>query len=138
MPELEIVWQRLVDHAGATCPRCGTTGESVATAGADLERALAPLGISVRVTARELTDAQFRAAPDESNRIWIAGRPLEQWLDAGTGSSPCCDQCGDDPCRTVEIDGTTHEAIPAEVIVRAGLLAAADLLRPARTTPAGP
>lgn len=78
---------------------------------------------------KELSNAEFRADPGESNRIWIAGRPLEEWLGASTGSSPCCDQCGDDPCRTVEVDGVTLEAIPAEVIVRAGLMAAADLTR---------
>lgn len=128
MPELEIIWQRLLDDAGATCPRCGSTGDAVARAAADLERALAPLGISVTVTARALTDEQFRADPAESNRIWIGGRPLEEWLDARTGSSRCCDQCGDDPCRTIEVGGVALEAIPAQVIVQAGLLAAASLV----------
>lgn len=129
MPELEITWQRLVDDSGDTCPRCGSTGDAVARAATRLEQSLAPLGISVQVVVRELTEEQFRADPAESNRIWIAGRPLEEWLDAQAGTSPCCDQCGDDPCRTVEVDGVTLEAIPPEVIVRAGLLAAADVLR---------
>ena len=128
MPTLEIIWQRLTDDAGATCPRCGSTGAAVNEAQGSLAAALAPLGIDVVVATRELTDAEFRRDPSQSNRIWLGGRPLEDWLGATAGSSPCCDQCGDDPCRTVEVDGTTHEAIPADVIVRAGLAAAASLV----------
>jgi len=131
MPTLEIIWQRLTDHEGDTCPRCGSTGAAVIEAQQSLADALAPLDIDVVLTTRELTDGEFRRDPSQSNRIWLGGRPLEDWLDATSGSSPCCDQCGDDPCRTVEVDGTTHEAVPADVIIRAGLMAAASLVSPA-------
>ena len=124
---LDITWQRLVDDHGCTCPRCGSTGEAVRDARNTLAAALAPLGIDVTVSTREISDAEFRADPSQSHRIWLAGRPLEAWLGATSGSSPCCDQCGDDPCRTVEVDGETLEAIPADVIVRAGLIAAASI-----------
>ena len=95
-----------------------------------LGAALSPLGIRVDLTARKLDDASFRSAPSESNRIWVAGRPLEDWLDADVGATPCCDECGDEPCRTLAVDGAVHEVVPADVIVRAGLLAAAAVLAP--------
>lgn len=125
---LTIRWQRLVADAGGTCPRCGTTGDAVADAARRLTEALAPLGITVEVETAALDDATFRRDPSQSNRIWLAGRPIEEWLDAGVGSSTCCDECGDAECRTMHVGGAVHEAIPADVIVRAGLMAAASLL----------
>ena len=74
------------------------------------------------------------ANPSESNRIWIAGQPLERWLEGSAGSSPCCSVCGDAECRTVELGGETFETIPERLIVKATLLAAAELLD-APTTP---
>jgi len=122
---LTIEWQRLVTDGGGTCPRCAGTGAEVTKAGETLAAALAPLGIEVTVTTRALTDAAFRADPAESNRIWVDGRPLEEWLGATVGASRCCDECGDEECRTVAVDGAVHEVVPAEAIIRAGLLAAA-------------
>ena len=125
-----IEWQRLVSDAGGTCPRCAGTEAELMRARDTLGAALSPLGIRVDLTARTLDDASFRSAPSESNRIWVAGRPLEDWLDADVGATPCCDECGDEPCRTLAVDGAVHEVVPADIIVRAGLLAAAGLLAP--------
>ena len=125
-----IEWQRLVSDAGGTCPRCAGTEAELMRARDTLGAALSPLGIRVDLTARTLDDASFRSAPSESNRIWVAGRPLEDWLDADVGATPCCDECGDEPCRTLAGDGAVHEVVPADVIVRAGLLAAAAVLAP--------
>ena len=127
---LVIEWQRLVSDAGGTCPRCAGTEAELMRARDTLGAALSPLGIRVDLTARTLDDASFRSAPSESNRIWVAGRPLEDWLDADVGATPCCDECGDEPCRTLAVDGAVHEVVPADVIVRAGLLAAAEVLAP--------
>jgi hypothetical protein len=69
----------------------------------------------------------------QSNRIWIAGRPLEEWFGAKTGKSPCSTCCGElvenVECRTVEVDGKTYETIPADLILQAGLLAAAEIIK---------
>jgi hypothetical protein len=46
------------------------------------------------------------------------------------GSSRCCEECGDQDCRTIEIGGTTYEVIPEELLLRAGLIAASRLLDP--------
>lgn len=70
---------------------------------------------------------EFQRQPLESNRILIGGRPLEDWLGATAGKNPCCHVCGPNECRTLTVDGRTHEVIPAEVVIRAGLLAAAAL-----------
>ena len=53
-----------------------------------LEQALRPLGIEPTLEIREIDDGAFRANPSESNRIWIAGRPLEEWLEGDTGKQP--------------------------------------------------
>jgi hypothetical protein len=121
------MWQRLLTDEG-TCPRCGTTQEAVRHAVDALAEALRPLGIRPILEERALDLATFGQAPAESNRIWIAGRPLEDWLGADAGASRCCSVCGDHECRTLEVDGTTLEAVPERLIVKAGLAAAASLL----------
>lgn len=135
MKTLTIVWQRLVDATGSTCPRCGTTQQAVERAIEQLRAALAPLGIVPVLDAREMTPAAFAAQPLESNRIWIGGRPLEEWLQATSGASPCCSSCGDADCRTVDVDGTRYEAIPESLLVRAALIAASQMLAPTAQRP---
>ncbi len=128
MKELAILWQRLVDESGRTCVRCGATETQVRQAVDTLKLALAPLGIAPRLEIGTLDDVTFRTNPSESNRIWIGGRPMEDWLDAGVGSSRCCSVCGEARCRTVEVEGQTYETIPEKLIVKAGLLAAAQIV----------
>ena len=123
---LNITWERLVAE-GATCPRCGSTEAELDKAAALLRASLAPLGVAVMVEKREIALAAFQADPASSNRVWLNGRLLEDWLGGQAGQSPCCDVCGDEECRTVEVAGETHETIPADLIVRAGLAAAAAL-----------
>lgn len=125
--ELQIDWQRLVE-SGETCPRCADTGAEVRRATQTLTTALEPVGITVRLNEATIALDQFETAPLESNRVLINGRTLEQWLGGQTGQSQCCDVCGPNDCRTVIVDGTAYEAIPADLIVQAGLLAAAGLL----------
>lgn len=128
MATLHIRWQRLLIDHGRTCERCGATEAAVDEAAGRLANALGALGIEVAVDKGALDDAAFRADPSASNRIWLAGEPLEAWLAAEVGESACCGSCGDAACRTVTVDGTTYEAIPPELIVRAGLLAGARLV----------
>ncbi|MFZ2624388.1 MAG: DUF2703 domain-containing protein [Propionibacterium sp.] len=127
MKTLTIDWQRLVE-AGKTCPRCGDTGGQVRQAAATLGQTLAPLGIEVHLREGQLSVDEFGRAPLESNRILLKGRTLEEWIGAQTGQSPCCEVCGPNDCRTVTLEGATYESIPADLVVRAGLLAAAELL----------
>jgi anti-sigma factor RsiW len=124
---LTIKWQRLV-HEGETCPRCGGTGEEVKKAVDTLTSRLSPYGIGVILETAELDMAAWQADPDQSNRIWIAGRPLEDWLQGQVGHSVCCGVCGEEDCRTLELEGQTYETIPAALIVQAGIMALSQLV----------
>ena len=135
MTELTITWQRLIDTTGSTCPRCAGTHQQVQQAVDRLRAALEPLGVRPVLETREIDPATFLQQPDQSNRIWVGGRPLEDWLGARSGSSQCCDACGDAECRTLEIDGTSHEVVPEALLVRAGLIAASQLFDPTLSTP---
>ena len=128
MKVLQIRWQRLVDEKGRTCDRCGATGTAIDEAFGNLTRSLKELGVKVVLEKTTIDVKTFSKDPLQSNRIWIGGRPIEEWLQASVGQSPCCSTCGDSDCRTVTVDGKTYEDIPAELIVRAGLLAGAQLL----------
>lgn len=125
---LTVQWQRLVDEEGQTCDRCGTTETAVEDAIQKLKRSLRELDIDVVLEKKALSPSTFSEDPLQSNRIWIAGEPLEAWLSATSGQSQCCSTCGDSEYRTVTVDGKTYEAIPAELIVKAGLFAGAQLL----------
>lgn len=130
MKPLTITWQRLVKE-GRTCDRCGGTQLELQKAVDRLQSALAPLGFEPRLETQQIDEPAFHASPLESNRIWIAGVPMEDWLGASVGASRCCAACGGADCRTVRLADHTFEVIPAELIVRAALAAAAQG-RPAR------
>lgn len=128
MKELKIRWQRLVDENGETCDRCGMTETAVDGAVKKLQDSVKVLGIEIILEKEVIVPSKFLQDTLESNRIWIAGKSLEEWLSATSGQSKCCSTCGDSDCRTITVDEKTYEAIPEELIVKAGLLAAAELL----------
>lgn len=130
MKPLPILWQRLVTEQGTTCPRCHSTGEEVRRAVEKLKLALEPLGVTPEFQLKEIDEASFLKAPLESNQILIGGQRIEHWLGGHAGSSRCCKECGDNDCRTLEVGGQRHEVIPEELLVRAGLIAAARMLDP--------
>ncbi len=128
MKSLPIVWQRLVSSNGKTCVRCNATYQEMQRALEKLKQSLRPLGIEPSLEVREIDESSFKANPSESNRIWIAERPMEEWLGANVGSSPCCSVCGASACRTVEVEGVIFETIPEELFLKAALVAASQLL----------
>ena len=115
-----IEWQRLVED-NKTCPRCGDTGSEIDKAEALLNRVFEPLDCLVKVRKKELSMETFQKNPASSNHILIDGKLLELWLGADTGMSPCCDVCGDAECRTIDLNGTEFETIPARLIILACL-----------------
>jgi hypothetical protein len=127
MDSLKIKWQRLVSH-GQTCPRCGETEKEVERAFQRLRQSLAPLGIDVILEKKELAPETFAKDVLQSNRIWIGGRGLEEWLDGRVGQSLCCGPCGDTECRTVEVGKMVYETVPSELIIKAGLIAASHMV----------
>jgi len=129
MKTFVVEWQRLLDEQKQTCPRCGSTEQEVEKAVKELNQRLAPSGIIVSLVKKSIDPETFKKDALQSNKIVIAGKTLEGWLGATTGQSKCCETCGDAECRTVEYGGDAHEAIPAELIVRAGSTAAACLFK---------
>ena len=123
MKPMQILWKRLV-KGGETCTRCGDTGRELEAAVAKLAAALRPLGIEPVLDTQEIDEAAFKSKTSESNRVWIAGKPIEEWLGADVGMSRCCSVCGDSDCRTLEVGGRTYETIPEEEFIKAGLMAA--------------
>lgn len=93
-----------------------------------LKESLHPLGIEPILDIKEIDNISFKANPSESNRIWIGDRPMEEWLGATVGQSPCCSVCGDSDCRTIEVEGIAFEAIPERLFLKAALIAASQLL----------
>lgn len=130
MKSLPIIWQRLVNAEGNTCPRCVGTGDEVLKAVARLKEILEPMGVEPTLERREINEAAFRHSPLESNAILIGGHPIEYWLEGQSGSSQCCDACGDNDCRTLEVAGKTYEVVPQELLVRAGVIAGTRMLDP--------
>ena len=86
MSKLPITWQRLVS-AGGTCPRCDATHRHLQSAVVKLREALKPLNIEPILEVREISEGSFRKEPAQSNRIWIADKPIEEWIGAGVGNS---------------------------------------------------
>lgn len=127
MKSMPIVWKRLV-KSGETCSRCGDTRGELEAAVVKLAAALSPLGIEPRLEMQQLDEATFKANPSESNRVWIAGKPVEEWLGARVGMSRCCSVCGDSDCRTLELGDRTFEVIPQDLFIKAGLIAASELI----------
>ena len=127
MRRMPIVWKRLV-KSGESCTRCWDTYRELEAAAAKLAVALRPLGIEPLLETQTIDEDAFKATPAESNRVWIAGKPVEEWLGAEVGMSRCCSVCGDSDCRTLEVGGRTYEAIPEELFVKAGLMAASQMI----------
>lgn len=123
---LKIQWQRLVEQ-NKTCPRCNSTEQELNDALAILKPMLAQQDIEIVLEKKAITPAEFRQNPQASNLILINHRPLESYLDAKTGASPCCDVCGTEQCRTVELNNRIYETIPAEIIVQAVLNAVTEI-----------
>ncbi|MCS7186614.1 MAG: DUF2703 domain-containing protein [Armatimonadetes bacterium] len=127
MSGLLIRWVHLsVD--GETCPRCSETGKELAKAVETLRKILSPLDIKVVFEEVEITHDEFARNPLRSNEIWLNGKLLEEWLGAKITQTQCCDVCGDEECRALEVDGQLHEVVTSDLIVKAGLIAASDLI----------
>ncbi len=128
MNEITITWHRLVDDSGATCNRCGSTENAIDSAYDKLRSSLMQIGINTKLEKYAIDEEAFEGNPLKSNQITIEGRSIEQWLNATTGHTQCCGPCGNNDCRTVEVDGRIYEHIPEVLIIQACLLAAADKL----------
>lgn len=130
MRTLPVVWKRVLDEHSKVCKRCHAIQAEIEDATARLRTALHPLGIDVTFEHKGVSAEHFRQTPAESNRLWVAEKPLETWLGGELGPVQRCTFCGDNQCPTVCVHGGCYEVVPADLIVRAGLLAAAELIGP--------
>lgn len=119
-----VEWKRLIVD-GKTCPRCSATEFELEKA----KKELIKYGYEIIVYKKEITLEKFQKNTIESNEIIINGKKLEEWLNASVSQTPCCDVCGDKDCRTLEVDDSIFEIIPAEYIIKAVLLANGELTK---------
>lgn len=142
MKTLTIRWQRYVDRSSQTCDRCGNTHQELQFAARKLRASLAPLGIEVCLQEKALSTQECATDISRSNRIWIQNRSLEDLLGGEVGMSPCASCCGElgeaVECRTVSVDGNIYEGIPAQLIIRAGLIAASQMVEAPSSEPCCP
>lgn len=93
-----------------------------------LKQSFAPRGLDIILEKAVIDSDTFAKDPLVSNRVWIDDLPLEEWLKAKVGKSPCCSgSCRNEECRTITLEGRTYEMVPAELIIEAGLIAASQL-----------
>ncbi len=139
---LTIRWQRLVDEKGQTCERCNSTELELQKAFQSLDKSLAPLEIKV-ILEKNTLDPEFCAEDiSQSNRIWINEKALEDWLCATVNKSyceSCCPELGKEvECRTIIFEENEYETVPAIFIIKAGLLAASQILNVTEDDPCCP
>ena len=113
MRYLPIVGQPFVSSDARNCDGSAATRQELERAVAVLGHALRPLGIEPRLEIVAFDEASFEANAVELNRIWIAGKPMEQWLDETVGSSH---------------RDTICEASPERLILKAALIASSELI----------
>lgn len=127
MKLLPIVWQRLVTADGEACERGGNTYIEMLHAVEILRQELHPLGIKPVLCTRTISENEFKAHPKESTRIWICNKSLEEWLGAEAVESQYCADCDDASCQMRKINSMIFESVSLELILKAGLKAAAML-----------
>jgi hypothetical protein len=122
--QLIIHWQHTVCESKDPCDRCLKAPEQVILACEKLRSALAELDIQVIII--EQTEV------DKGDYILLNQKPLEHYLNGKTVIRACasCLNTGNTQkeYNTLELKGTVYEIIPAALIIKAGLLAASELL----------
>ena len=127
---LVLEWQRMIDEDGNVCCGSEDTRLAVETAREELAEELKDHGIKVILTKSDFSPAECRDCPERANRVLVGGQGVDYWLGAEVGKSPCegfCKQALGDKgsCQNLIYEGKTYEVVPAELIVKAGLTAAA-------------
>ncbi len=125
--KIEIDWARLVINNNS-CPRCCETGSEIGIALEIMKELVKNVGIDIETRMHEITFDEFSKNPLVSNRIYISDEPIEEILGALVGSSKCCNECGDNDCRTLEINGKIYESISRKLIIKAVLKTMVDMI----------
>jgi hypothetical protein len=135
---LTIAWHKVEEDDGTICDLSAATQQSVVQASEELRQALAPNGVDIVVET--LTPEKVEGAECLCNRVLIQGRFADEWLGAELARTSCSgcpnrggcpktaasgDQCGGQ--TAVVYQGKTYEILPANLVMMAGLIAAADM-----------
>jgi hypothetical protein len=128
-PALVLTWQRTTSSScGGCCGPCGITEKEVQAALASLRPDLGAMGIKVRLDEKMPSAV---AKKTNGTQMWIGGVPLETWLGAQNvpSSMSCCagEAKGSGGCQSLSMAGQTYSVIPADLIVRAGMMAGEQL-----------
>lgn len=120
-----IEWKRLV-KLGRTCDRCEDTGATLRKVIRELNTGCVKARVRFRLKTVRLPAARLA----ESNAILIDGQPLEQLVPRARVGETDCPTCGELTgetlkCRALNVDGRTHDSVPAELI-RAAVCRVAD------------
>lgn len=126
--ELVIKWQRLM-YNGETCPRCSDTEKEIKKAIDALKKICENSNIKLKFKKEKITKKEFEKNPLESNRIFINNKPIENYINAKTGKSKCCNICGNTDCRTIIVKKNQFEVISSDIIIQAALTAISEILK---------
>ncbi|MCX7716370.1 MAG: DUF2703 domain-containing protein, partial [Endomicrobia bacterium] len=97
MKKLEIKWQRLV-YKNQTCLRCAKTENEIKKAVSLLKEVCRNTGIKFVLKKEKISKNEFIKNPLKSNQIFINNKPIEEYLNAKTSKTKCCDVCGSVEC----------------------------------------
>lgn len=130
---LVICWQHVVCQNDDPCERCINTPLEIQQAFEDLKSSLAGLGITVTYEEKKITE--------HDEHIYINDRDIID-LIKGEHVTTTCAECLDDQgnprtCNALKLGEDTYEVIPAELIVKAGLTAASELITAEPQPPCG-
>ena len=92
---------------------CGVTESELQEAMRTLTHSLKKSGMDVQLGYLKAGAASETAVTG----LWINGKPLETWLNAQVVAE-------DGGCMTLKLSDQSYEKIPADVIVKAGMMAA--------------
>ncbi len=87
MKRWTILWKRLVTM-GRPVRVAAIPAVNLKRRVNKLRIVLHPLGIEPLLQTEEIDEATFKTNTAESNRVWIQGRPLEDWLGADVRHEP--------------------------------------------------
>jgi len=127
-----ISYQKAVTESCKGCEKCGVDGKEIQKAADVLKDKLAAKKVKVKIVEKKNPAAKM-------SNLWVCDIPLETWLGAQTNTSSCggCTNPTEKmTCNVMTVDGQNYETVPAELIVRAGLMAADMLIEKGKIDPA--
>jgi len=130
---LVIHWRHAVCQNENPCERCINTPLEIQQAYENLKESLAGLGIVVTFEEKKIKE--------HDDHIYINDRDITDLLEGETIKTACMNCLDDkgDPrtCNSLKLGDNTYEVIPAELIIKAGLVAASELVTAAPEPPCG-